>query len=94
MSLFDDVVLSSSVSGCFVTVFLIYISQKSTFSIPDGNVEIPIYDDYMEVNNPSGTANGRAGPVFSDPIRAPGVEGASDDFAGGGPVLPDFSAEV
>ena len=63
--------------------------QKSTFSIPDGNVEIPIYDDYMEVNNPSGTANGR-----SDPIRAPGVEGASDDFAGGGPVLPDFSAEV
>ena len=22
--------------------------QKSTFSIPDGNVEIPIYDDYME----------------------------------------------
>lgn len=63
--------------------------QKSTFSIPDGNVEIPIYDDYMEVNNPSGIANGR-----SDPIRAPGVEGASADFAGGGPVLPDFSAEV
>ena len=63
--------------------------QKSTFSIPDGNVEIPIYDDYMEVNNPSGTANGR-----SDPIRAPDIEGASADFAGGGPVLPDFSAEV
>ena len=68
--------------------------QKSTFSIPDGNVEIPIYDDYMEVNNPSGTANGRAGPVFSDPIRAPDIEGASVDFAGGGPVLPDFSAAV
>ena len=63
--------------------------QKSTFSIPDGNVEIPIYDDYMEVNNPSGTANGR-----SDPIRAPDIEGSSADFAGGGPVLPDFSAEV
>lgn len=68
--------------------------QKSTFSIPDGNVEIPIYDDYMEVSNPSGTANGRAGPVFSDPIRAPDIEGASVDFAGGGPVLPDFSAAV
>lgn len=63
--------------------------QKSTFSIPDGNVEIPIYDDYMEVNNPSGTANGR-----SDPIRAPDIEGASADFDGGGPVLPDFSAAV
>lgn len=68
--------------------------QKSTFSIPDGNVEIPIYDDYMEVNNLSGTVNGRAGPVFSDPIRAPDIEGSSADFAGGGPVLPDFSAEV
>ena len=68
--------------------------QKSTFSIPDGNVEIPIYDDYMEVNNPFGTANGRAGPVFSDPIRAPDIEGSSADFAGGGPVLPDFSAAV
>lgn len=68
--------------------------QKSTFSIPDGNVEIPVYDDYMEVNNPSGTVNGRAGPVFSDPIRAPDIEGASADFAGGGPVLPDFSAAV
>lgn len=68
--------------------------QKSTFSIPDGNVEIPVYDDYMEVNNPSGTANGRAGPVFSDPIRAPDIEGSSADFAGGGPVLPDFSAAV
>lgn len=68
--------------------------QKATFSIPDGNVEIPIYDDYMEVNNPSGTTNGRAGPVFSDPIRAPDIEGASADFAGGGPVLPDFSAAV
>ena len=63
--------------------------QKSTFSIPDGNVEIPIYDDYMEVNNPSGTANGR-----SDPIRAPDIEGSSADFAEGGPVLPDFSAAV
>ena len=63
--------------------------QKSTFSIPDGNVEIPVYDDYMEVNNPSGTANGR-----SDPIRAPDIDGSSADFAGGGPVLPDFSAEV
>ena len=68
--------------------------QKSTFSIPDGNVEIPVYDDYMEVNNPSGTVNGRAGPVFSDPIRAPDIEGSSSDFAGGGPVLPDFSAAV
>ena len=68
--------------------------QKSTFSIPDGNVEIPVYDDYMEVNNPPGTANGRAGPVFSDPIRAPDIEGSSADFAGGGPVLPDFSAAV
>ena len=68
--------------------------QKSTFSIPDGNVEIPVYDDYMEVNNPSGTVNGRAGPVFSDPIRAPDIEGSSADFAGGGPVLPDFSAAV
>ena len=68
--------------------------QKSTFSIPDGNVEIPVYDDYMEVNNPSGTANGRAGPVFSDPIRAPDIEESSADFAGGGPVLPDFSAAV
>ena len=63
--------------------------QKSTFSIPDGNVEIPIYDDYMEVNNPSGTANGR-----SDPIRAPDIEGSSADFAEGGPVLPDFSTAV
>ena len=68
--------------------------QKSTFSIPDGNVEIPVYDDYMEVNNPSGTVNGRAGPVFSDPIRAPDIEGSSADFTGGGPVLPDFSAAV
>lgn len=68
--------------------------QKSTFSIPDGNVEIPVYDDYMEVNNPPGTANGRAGPVFSDPIRAPDIEGSSADFAGDGPVLPDFSAAV
>ena len=68
--------------------------QKSTFSIPDGNVEIPVYDDYMGVNNPPGTVNGRAGPVFSDPIRAPDIEGSSADFAGGGPVLPDFSAAV
>ena len=75
--------------------------QKSTFSIPDGNVEIPVYDDYMEVNNPSGTPKGRAGPIFdengrfvlSDPIRAPDAEGASADLAGG-PALPDFSAEV
>lgn len=72
--------------------------QKATFSIPDGNVEIPVYDDYMTVNNPSGNVKGRPAPVFdengcfvlSDPIRDP----ADEAEEAGGPALPDFSAQI